>query len=96
MTLLFRSASKQREWLYELGLFTAWHVAAFNSSAKAGKLHDYAYYRDRLLGSSRRRVDTPRPSWQEQKAARKRQMEQFRKHQQRRTAPVKPKVKRRT
>jgi len=92
MSVLFRSASKQRAWLtellYEVALFTAWHGAAFTQAVEVGKLHDFAYYRAQL--NKRVAAPAPAPTWQQQKAARKRQMDLLEKHRRRRQAPVKP------
>lgn len=73
----------QRTWLYELALFTAWHTAAFNGLAKVGKLKDWSEYRRKFTGTT---VTTtvPAVSWKERKAERQRQLEQLKKHQEKR------------
>lgn len=78
---------KQRGWWYELGLFVAWHVAAFNTQAEAGKLKDWSEVR-RTVGKSEG-TKAPVP-WQATKAEREQQMALMKKHHaQRHKAPVK-------
>ena len=78
-------ANKQRRWWYELMLFTAWHMAAFNSQAKAGKLDSWDRVRQKLGGA-----DTPKKAptdWRILKAESQRQVAQFQKHQAVKTRP---------
>jgi hypothetical protein len=64
----------------------AWHVAAWNTAAKVGKLKPWAEYHRELTATS-----TPAPaakagsSWQARKAERQHQMDLLKKHQAQRT-----------
>lgn len=79
---MLEGAGTRRQDEYELALFTAWHTAVFHGLAKAGKLHDWAFYRDKAKGV--RAPVTPLDGMT-RKAERQAQMTQFKKHQQQRT-----------
>lgn len=79
------TAAFHRGW-YELALYTAWHVAAFNSQTKSKTgLKPWGQIRAKLLGVEEQHVPV---SGMQRKAERQRQMSEFRKHQEQRKRPV--------
>lgn len=85
---MFVGEQKRREFWYELGAYVAWHVAVFNTQAKAGKLVDWSTIRQRMKGTT----DVPIPmDWRIRKAQRQAQVANLRKHNAARARP--PKVR---
>lgn len=82
---MFTGISTQRMWWYELALFTAWHVAAFTSATKVGKLQPWTHYQQKVSGKT---SAAPSADWKTRKAERKQQMADLQKHREIRQRPV--------
>lgn len=67
-----------------LHLYGAWHVAAWNSAAKVGKLKPWSEYARELTGASSQPIPK---DWRTRKAERQAQMEQLTKRQKQRARP---------
>lgn len=82
-------ADSEAEQRLEVALCAAWHMAAFNSMAKVGKLEGWEVYRAKVFAKKSGAKPVPKPEdWRLRKSARKEQMDQLKRHLQQRKGGV--------
>ncbi len=74
--------------LFEVALCAAWHVAAWNTAAKVGKLEEWGRCRAKLFGATDAPVAPKPQDWRARKLERQQQIKQLRKHQKQRNRKI--------